>query len=70
MSRSDWTSHGTTIDRTLQALHVLQLLKCVYVDKKKAGEESGDDRKTVRHYSLASGVCLDALDPSKASPNL
>jgi hypothetical protein len=59
-----------TIDRTLQALHVLQLLKCVYVDKKKAGEESSDDRKTVRHYSLASGVCLDALDPSKASPKL
>jgi hypothetical protein len=50
----------TTIDRTLQALHVLRLLRCVHVDKSKAGEE----KKTVRHYSLASDVCLDVLDPT------
>jgi hypothetical protein len=44
----------TTIDRTLNALHVLQLVTCVNVDGKAEG-------KAVRHYSLASGVCLDAL---------
>jgi len=60
-----------TIDRTLQALHVLRLLKCVNVDKtrKQTGEdEDSDERKTVRHYSLASGVCLDALKLSNPSP--
>jgi hypothetical protein len=60
-----------TIDRTLQALHVLQLLKCVNVDKKRketGEEEDSDERKTVRHYSLASGVCLDALKLSNPSP--
>ena len=60
-----------TIDRTLQALHVLQMLKCVNVDRtrKQTGEEEdSDERKTVRHYSLASGVCLDALKLSNPSP--
>jgi hypothetical protein len=56
----------TTVDRTLQALHVLQLLKCVSVDKQK----TGDEKKTVRHYTLASGVCLDALKPPNSSPVL
>ena len=39
-----------TVDRTLRALHVLQLLKCVNVDKirKQTGEDEGSvERKTV-----------------------
>jgi hypothetical protein len=56
----------TTVDRTLQALHVLQLLQCVQVDKK----DTGDEKKQVRHYTLASGVCLDALKNPNSSPTL
>jgi len=45
-----------TIDRMLQALHFLGLLKC---DEKE--EKRGDRTEWKRYYSLADGIRLDAI---------
>jgi hypothetical protein len=47
-----------TVDRTLQALHILDLLTCRETETVRA-------QKTVqvRYYSLANGIELSALDP-------
>jgi hypothetical protein len=55
----------TTIDRTLQALHILGLLTCRETEDERAGKTV-----QVRHYSLADGVALSALFPKATIPDL
>jgi hypothetical protein len=45
-----------TVDRTLQALHILGLLECDETE-----EERGGKPVQVRHYSLVEGIALSAL---------
>jgi hypothetical protein len=47
----------TTIKRTLETLHILELLKCTSFDRASGAGEA----RATRHYSLAPGVCLDPL---------
>jgi hypothetical protein len=54
-----------TTDRTLQALHILGLLRCRETEVERAGKAV-----QVRHYSLADGITLSALFPQTAIPDL
>jgi hypothetical protein len=52
-----------TVDRTLQALHILGLLRCREEEAERAGKDIN-----IRHYSLAHGINLDALaEPGEAA---
>jgi hypothetical protein len=48
-----------TVDRTLQALHILGLLEC-----EETKEERGGKEVWVRHYTLADGIALSTLSVS------
>jgi Bifunctional DNA primase/polymerase, N-terminal len=55
-----------TVDRTLQALHILGLLTCREEEAERGGKEIH-----IRHYKLADGINLDALaDPGETAPLL
>jgi hypothetical protein len=54
-----------TIDRTLQALHILGLLTCRETEVERAGKAV-----QVRHYSVADGIALSALFPEMSVPDL
>jgi hypothetical protein len=47
-----------TVDRTLQALHILGLLVCHEEEAERAGKQV-----QVRHYRLADGISLGPLEP-------
>jgi hypothetical protein len=50
----------TTVDRQLQALHILGLLVCDETEEERIGKTV-----YVRHYSLAAGIDLDVLRNQK-----
>jgi len=54
-----------TVDRQLQALHMLGLLECAEEETVWAGKEA-----TIWRYLVADHIKLDALDPAKSVPDL
>ena len=51
----------TTIDRQMQALHMLEVLDCDEVENES--NKPGKDSYHTWHYTLADGISPDALDP-------